>query len=348
MGSQAGGSSSHLNIDSKEALKNDLLKEGHTYSFFQVIRLLRFIISESTKVSMSGSSPDEAIRIRPNLSLAFSASDVESVQELDNDETSRFLVTTNFLGLYGSSSPLPVFYTEDLIDEESADESVSRDFIDIINQRLFSLLFECWTKYRQYLQVVEQENSAYIDRLFCLLGLGGKGFREEIPEPNMLFRYIGLLSQFPHSGVGLKTLLKDAISGIALDVIPCVERTAKIPDDQKLRLGISGCKLGIDSFIGDMVNDRMGKFRIRIGPLSRADFKRLSPGTKAFKRLSSLTDFYFVEPLDYDMELIMAKGEAQTLCLGDPKRASLGVDSWIFSSRELGEVKVLFNPRNYI
>ena len=344
MAGQVGGSSPHLNPAPKAGLKLELLKEGHAFSFFQAMRLLRFFARQSSGASKSPADRSQKIRIRPSLSLAFPASDVERIEELGDRDDAQFLITVNFMGLYGCASPLPTFYTEDLIDEEVEDESVSRDFIDILNQRIFTLLFECWGKYQQYLQVVEQENSAYINRLFCLLGLGEKTTRKEITEPGRLLRYIGLFTQFPHSALGLETLLRDAFGATSVKVIPCVERIAKIPSSQTLRLGVSACRLGDDTYLGDELPDRMGKFRIRLGPLTAADFKRFSPGTEEFKRLVFLTDLYFVEPLEYDVELILAGREAKTVCLGDPERASLGVDTWIFSTHELGEVRTIFSP----
>jgi type VI secretion system protein ImpH len=328
----------------KTNLIDELLKEGHAFSFFQIIRLLRFHISKSTGKAGSALLTGNTIRIHPTLSLAFPASDVESIQDMGDVDDPSFLILANILGLYGSSSPLPIFYTEDLIDEANEDESTTRDFIDIINQRLFSLLFESWSKYRLDLKVLEEEDPAYINRLFCLLGLGGESIRRNIPESYRLLRYIGLLTQFPRSARGLEALLTDAF-GILVVVIPCIQRTVDIPNDQRLRLGAKeGSRLGLDTYLGDHMEDRMGKFRIQLGPLSRNDFKRFSPGQDAFERLMFLTEFYFVEPLEYDIELITAEGVAQTICLGDPTRSTLGMDTWIFSSQELGEVRVVFNP----
>ncbi len=347
MAGKAGRSSPHLNADSAAGLKQQLLEEGPAFSFFQVVRLLRHLILQSSGIHEPPLDFNKTIRIQPNLSLAFPASDVESVQEVGDAEEPRFLITANFLGLYGPASPLPTFYTEELIEEAAGDESVSRNFIDILNQRLFALLFECWGKYRQSLKVLEEESSAYIERLFCLLGLGEVSFRKHISEPHRLLRYIGLFTQFPHSALGLKTLLNDAVGGMPIQVIPCVKRTAKIPENQTLRLGASGCRLGMDTYLGDELPDRMGKFRIRLGPLTREAFKRFSPGSENFNRVSFLTDLYFVESLEYELELILAEREALTACLGDPARATLGVDTWIFSSSELGEVRAVFSPQRY-
>ena len=347
MAGKAGRSSSHLDPDSAAGLKQELLEEGPAFSFFQVVRLLRHLILQSSEKHEVPFDFNKMIRIQPNLTLAFPASDVESIQELGDPAEHRFLVTANFLGLYGPASPLPTFYTEELIEEAAEDESVSRDFIDILNQRLFALLFECWGKYHQSLKVVEEESSVYINRLFCLLGLGEASFRKDITDPHRLLRYIGLFTQLPHSALGLKTLLNDALGGIPIQIIPCVMRIAKIPRNQTLSLGAAGCRLGTDTYLGDELPDRMGRFRIQLGPLKLDDFKRFSPGSEDFDRVSFLTDLYFVEPLEYELELILAEGEALTACLGDPARATLGVDTWIFSSPGLGEVRAVFSQQRH-
>ncbi len=325
-----------------EYIKREILDQAHSFSFFQIFRLLRVISQEKPGERDIFRELFNRIDIKPKLSLAFPASDVESVKEIERDDEKRFQVIANLLGLYGSSSPLPTFYTEDLIEEESEDESVSRDFFDIINQRIFELLFECWLKYRQFLQIFEANNLSYMDRLFCLMGMGEPSLRKGIENPHSLLRYAGLFTQQPHSAVGLKTILKDSFPGIEIDIRSCIEKTTEIPEDQRLRVGVSSCSLGIDSYIGRELVDRMGKFRIQIGPMSIEEFKGFYPGSYNYERLTFLTGLYFVEPLEYDLELILKEGEAQTVCLGDPSRATLGFDTFIFSSSEImGEIKTI-------
>lgn len=269
---------------------------------------------------------EEDIRIKTELSLAFPASDVVKIEELDH-EGRLFWITVTFLGLYGSSSPLPTFYTEDLIEEAAEDFSVAKDFIDTINHRLYLLLFHCWGKYRQFLQVVEENNPKDLEKLFCLLGLGEEELREDLPEAYSLIRYIGLFTQFPRSALGLETLLQDALGETSIGVIPCLKRCVKIPPDQTLFLATSGNSLGEDSFLGEEIDDRMGKFRLQIGPLKTEPFHSLLPGTLHHKKLTSLTKFYLQDPLEYDLELILAAREAEKVCLGGPMWSRLGWDT---------------------
>jgi type VI secretion system protein ImpH len=335
------GSSPDLN---EAGLKLELLKKGHAFSYFQVLRLLRRYGAKLSDESATDAQDRSQIVIKPNLSLTFPPSDVNSVEESGNHEQPCFLVTANFLGLYGTASPLPTFYTEDLIDEEAQDESVTRDFFDFVNQPLFALLYRTWSKYRLHLNVLEEENPQQIDQLFCLLGLGEKPLRQTVQKPYRLLRYIGLFTQHPRSAMGLKTLLQDALKGIPVTVVPCVFRKAKISENQRLRTGISGSDLGFNSFVGETIDDRMGKFRIQLGPLTRAEFHRMVPGQEAFNWLVMLTGLYVVEPLEYDVEVIMAEEEVQSVVLGDDTRGILGIDSWIFSSDTWGEVSATFDP----
>ncbi len=331
--------------DIMSELKLDLLKEGHSFSFFQVMRLLRLLCRDSTGNEFAGTLETDSIRIRPKLSLAFPAADVDRIEETSDEENTRFKVTANFLGLYGTSSPLPTFYTEDLMDEAAMDESVTREFIDVINHRLFQLLYGCLCKYHQCLQVVEANSFQHTERLFCLLGIGGKKLRSDITNPYGLIRYIGLFTQMPRSALGLETLLTDALDGMAVTVIPCVERKSKIPDDQKLVIGSPTHNLGANCFLGEEIVDRMGKFRIRIGPLDKKKFQSFYPESDNYKTATFLTDMYILESLVYDLEIILAEGEAEKVCLGDPDRSRLGLNTWLFSNDQIEEISLFYTPQ---
>ncbi len=344
MAGKNGRTSTPVTSGPETNLALDLLHEGHAFSFFQVMRLLRRMGRGADGEGATKADPARAPRIRPRLSLAFPPADVDRVEEIVDEEGARFAVTTTFLGLYGSSSPLPTFYTEDLMDEASRDESVSREFMDVVNQRFYQLLFQCWLKYRQFLQVVENGGEDDLERLYSLLGLGEACFRSDMPDPASLFRYIGLFTQRPRSALGLKTLLSDALDVGPLEVTPCVERRAKIPEDQRLALGAPGVSLGKNSFVGEEIRDRMGKFRVRIGPLGGEAFQNVLPGTEKYEKIVFLTRLFILEPLEYDLELLLAPDQARSPCLGTPGWSRLGMDAWLFSGEETGAYRVVFQP----
>jgi type VI secretion system protein ImpH len=305
----------------------------------QVIRLLRRFTEKK------GSEPIEnSLRIHPKLSLAFPPADIDHIEEKNSEDGIRFKITATPLGLYGTSSPLPTFYTEDLMEEASEDDSVTRDFIDIVNLRMYQLLFRCMIKYNQFLKTIEEKDLHDFERLFCLIGLGETQLREEIKNPQRLIRYIGLFSQSPRSILGLKTLLNDALGKAPINVIPCVFRKAKIPEDQRFSMGQAVGTLGIDTFVGEEIDDRMGKFKIQVGPMDAKTFPKYFPGNDEYDLLILLSRLYVLEPLEFDVELILASGEAMHVCLGQPDWSRLGMDTWLFSGDKMGEAKVTLNP----
>ena len=328
--------------DIKLDLKLAQLKEGETFSFFQVLRLLRCYVSRSGDQA-DPEDPMDGIRVVPGLSLAFPPADVERVEETGDEELSMFKVTASFFGLYGVSSPLPTFYTEELMDEAADDGSVTREFIDIFHHRLYRLLFQGWLKYRQLQQVMEERNQDHLERLFCLLGLGEPVFRQGLEDSRQLLRYTGLFSQSPRSALGLATLLRDAL-GLPVEVESCIPRKAQIPEDQRIRLGHMTVALGTDSFLGQELDDRMGKFRIRVGPLAESDYRAFFPGSPLYERLVELTGLYVLEPLEYDIDVTMAARQGRTTRLGGPRWASLGLDTWLFSGQEMEQTTSRFYP----
>ncbi len=334
--------SAHLKSGSGNDALRALLNKARSFSFFQAIRLLRHLSAEAR--DGSDAEACATISIRPNLSLAFQPSDIEAIEALEGDAGYR--ITANFLGLYGTASPLPTFYTEDLLAEAAQDESVCRDFIDIFNQSIYDLLYQGWLKYRQFLNIAEVNDHAYLERLYCLLGLGAEPLRssQDIPGGDYrLLRYIGLFTQHPRSAAGLGAMLRDALGDIPLEIVSCIPRKASIPPSQRMQMGLSGSQLGIDSYLGEEIPDRMGKFRIQVGPLDQAGFLRFTPGNESYDLLVALTESYLADPLAYEMELILGARQAQTVALGDPVRSVLGVTSWVFSVPHLGEVRTRFN-----
>lgn len=325
-------------------LKQDLLKNGAGYSFFQVVRLLG-CLDDRARADLDVSEQSRNVRIRPHLSLAFPEADVEKVSEKEESGDVSYEVIANFLGLYGPSSPLPTFYTEDLLDEASEDGTAVREFVDSLNHRLYLIFYECLQKYRPFYHLVENGRVPYKERLFCLGGFGDEKHVRDIPEPDELLRYLGLFSQRPRSASGLKTLLRDGL-GYPIDIVSCVRRKAQIPEDQLLRLGVSGGVLGEDCVLGKELDDRMGRFRIEVGPLSAEQYRKFFPGSGSYNRLVLLTELYLQDPLEFEIRISMQEQQAQTVCLGNARWSSLGIDTWLYSGEEIGVTSTTFYPQS--
>ena len=312
-------------------LKKRLLDEGRRFTFIQAYRLLRYLIRrKAAEADVQECDVQRRIRVRPDLSLAFPKTDIVSIQEISDDQES-FFVTATFLGLYGTSSPLPTFYTEDLLLERSQDRSISRDFIDIFNARLYCLHFKSWSRYRLFSKLVEEPDRNTIQRLYCILGLGGETLREGVENPHDKLRYTGLMAQLPRSAAGLRTMLADVLDDPSVRILQCVERIMEIPREQQFALGLSGNTMGEDAYLGSEIPELLGKFRVCVGPLNREDFNRYLPDKPAFRQLDAYIRFYLDQPLVWDLEAAFIPEEAATTKLGEESRCRLGWNTWIFS-----------------
>ena len=314
------------------AVKKRLLEEGERFSFTQALRLLRYIISRENGGIGGYDEISRRIRVRPYLSLDFPESDITKIEELPGDHP-LYRITATFLGLYGASSPLPTFYTEDLLYEQSDDVAITRDFIDIFNFPAFNLFFKCWKKYRLFYTIVEEPDADVVQRLYCLIGLEGAQLRRKVDDAAGMLRYIGLLTQFPRCAEGLRSLLVDSVDEPSISIDQCVPRVTAIPEDQRCAVGKSGHRLGENSYLGFEIADRMGKFRILAGPLDSGSFHRFLPDRPAFRKMIRMTRFYLDQPLACDFELRIDSDDIETARLGSETWSQLGWNTWIFSEK---------------
>jgi type VI secretion system protein ImpH len=309
-------------------MKSTLLSQGQRFSFIQCMRLLRFYVRRACGRAVDEKELGRKIRVRPELSLNFPGTDIARIEQSD-PASDRYRVTATFFGLYGASSPLPAFYTEDLLEESSEDRSITRDFFDIFNAPLYDLLFQLWGKYQLLDQIAETQDERALQRLYCLLGLENEFLRRRLKNPYRLLRCMGLATQLPRSAQGLCALIAGVLDQGDVQVLSCVERMAPIPETQRLWLGASGNTLGEDSVLGELAPDRMGKFRIRIGPCGADGLHDLLPDCEPFGEMTELIRFYLDQPLDWDLEIVLKPGEAEGIVLGRERWSRLGWNTWL-------------------
>lgn len=314
-------------------LEERLLQQGHQFAFFQAVRLIRLMLRRQEKAGVKDAAAIEGrlLRVRPKLTLGFPGSDIAGITEQQLDEYQRrFTIDVTFLGLYGTSSPLPSFYTEDLLHEASDDKSVTRDFLDVLNTVVYQLFIRSLLKYNLFLQITEEHDHRYLERLYCLAGLG-ETLSSEMPSDELsLFRYSGIMNQSPRSALGLQTILHDAL-GQPVAIEQCVNRMVEIPRDQRAMLGVANATLGDDLHLGSEIADCMQLFRVVIGPVAAGVAAEYLPGGAMYRRADFLTTRYLNMPLDYEFKILIEVNNALPVCLGDSRCACLGINSWFLN-----------------
>jgi len=267
------------NREQKIDLIEELLKNPQSFSFIQVLRIL------SKKVGRENFF--EKVDIRPDLSMAFPSTDIVSIEK----KGSKYIITVSFLGLYGVSSPLPAFYTEELIQEYNNDKSVKRDFIDVLNKRVYEFYFELWLRTHP--------------------GILYREFKNENAKKIFFKIY------YPLSAFRIKNILKDM--GFESEIKEFADNVTEIEKEDLTKLSRQKNILGVDSHIGRYAKNR-NKFIIKI-KVSKRKF------TRFIENMREINDFIFKKissPVKWDWEISFSK--AQRFSLNEMK---LGINSVI-------------------
>jgi type VI secretion system protein ImpH len=84
------------------------------------------------------------------------------------------------------------------------------------------------------------------------------------------------------------------------------------------------------------------KFRLRIGPMGLAEYRRLAArGSPSFARLEAIVRNYTGDTLDWDLNLVLAQAEVPQARLGGGA-AALGQTGWIGRRRKGGDADDLY------
>lgn len=306
-----------------------LLDEAaHRYDFFQALRLLERRFPKAPRLGTRGPAGRERIRLRPSTSLSFPTAELHEVrwQETGKYTDPRVEVETNFLGLVGSGTPLPITYAQEIMWEED-DQPQMRAFLDMFHHRLLSLLYRSWLSYRhEYLY--EMGGTDRLTRaLLDLLGLSpgedpdGLGL-----EPSRVLRYLGMFLMPDRPTGALEVFLTEEL-GTRVKVIPLTPRWINMPGDQVFRMNPDQRKkgfLGVDIVIGTRMIDRTGHITLEIGPVSYARMDRFRPEQPEHRRLLALTRLFVRQPLDLELRVLVPANEIPKLTMGGPNAPRLG------------------------
>lgn len=322
-----------------------VLQKPRSFEFFQLLHLIERLLPQCAQIGRAGPAGDEPVRLRPSLSMSFPACDLDTMAWTEDalNGSGKLQVTTTFLGLYGTDSPLPTHFTESLMAEHEEDERV-RGFLDLFHHRVLSLLFRVWTKYRYYVTFRSDGSDPISQMVRGLLGIGTTGLSDALKVPPVrLFRYVGLLSQRPRSAAGLTGLLSDFFEGIDFDIEQCVGRWLPIQMNDCNRLGGRKCSLGQDFLLGDRIFDCSGKFRVKVGPVGFDDFQRFLPPGDAAADLAGLAQIYCADALQFDAEVTLRGAEVPDTPLGGQGLLGrLAWTSWL-KSKPCDDQSVVFS-----
>lgn len=308
-----------------------LFEEGHRFAFVQAVRLLEELYDERTPPAEGVDPQREVVRFRHAVRMDFPPTDVEEVHPAQKGEPAEMVV--NILGLAGVLGPLPPPVSELIVERSFRKDTALRDFLDIFNHRLVSLLYRARKKYRPAVDPKAPDRGRVAGVLYSFLGLGTPHLagRMEMRD-RALLPYAGLAVDRYRSTVGLVRLLEDYF-GVAVEIVQFAGRWDVLQDDDVTRIGDSGQNqiLGQGAILGRKLWTDDAAFEVQAGPLTFAQFRSFLPDGDAYRALVAAVKFYVREELAFTIRLTLAAREVPGMRLGSGPL--LGWTTWLRRTR---------------
>jgi type VI secretion system protein ImpH len=311
-----------------------LFAEGWRFEFHQAIRLLERMARESVPVGEGTEPGREAVRFSSRVGFDFPASEVHEVA-LPAVSGDPARMTVNVMGLAGALGPLPAPFSELLLERLSAKDPAFRDFLDIFNHRLVSLLHRARKRVRPGLSWDRPDGEGFSRAAFALMGMGTGEMRGRMEvSDRALLQYTGLLARRGRSAVALELMLADYF-GVGVRCRQFVGRWLVLDAEQRTALGasvwtgrhnaLSG--LGSGAVLGSRVWDQSAGFELILGPLALGQFLDFLPIGRGFRALVQLVRFAVGDGLDFNVRLMLDAPQVPLCRLGCGPR--LGWSSWL-------------------
>ncbi len=314
----------------QEAAKVDFA----SFNFYQLIELL-LTLTELDPEDTDWERHCEVI-FQSNPSLGFAASDVSALVQR---EDGRLEIETTFLGLTGAQSPLPGYLLEEILTEDET--GVRRLFLDFFNNRLITLVYRIWRKYRYYVRFQEGASDKFSAQLFALVGLADPDLRGETPiNWCKMLSYAGMLAGRSRSPQVVSGIIAHCFDIEEVEIRQWVSRRVDIRPEQQMKLGMNNMNLGVNTVIGQWVADCNGKFILVLKGLSQQRYRDFLPTGKEYLPLCKLVEFVLREQMAYDLELHLEDGATSSLILDKNREIPLGWSTFLGEERHMQSITI--------
>lgn len=337
-----------------------LFAEPYRFDFFQAVRLLELVArAAGGAVPVGGAGPPaaEPVRFRVPATLNFPPSTVAGLTPPAQGRAPE--LTVAFFGLIGPSGVLPRHYTDRvarLVNDPNAPERYAlRDWLDLFHHRLLSHFYRAWAKYRLWVARERQTGAdpdPFTTVVQSLIGLATPGLADRgtittpdtgpAPGPPRKLAYLsddvkrlfaGHFARRPRTAAGLEAIVS-AFLGLPAKVDPFRGQWLAVEPGDRAATGVA---LASAPVLGARAWNVQSKFRVRVGPVGRAEFEELlpdpspTPSGKKFYLLMHLIRLYAGPEFDVEVQFVVKADAVPAARL--PRAAGrgprLGRDAWL-------------------
>ncbi|MFM0657306.1 type VI secretion system baseplate subunit TssG [Paraburkholderia sediminicola] len=300
----------------------------HAYDLYTLLRWLDARAGMPVPLGRATHPGAEPLRIGQQPSLAFAPATLASATPPYEDTPAR--VSIYSFGLFGPNGPLPLHLTEYARDRaRNHDDPTLTAFADLFHHRLILLFYRAWADAQPTVSLDRGRSSRFDVYVASLIhhGLPSQLQRDEIPAHASYFM-AGHLVRQTRNPEGLQQILR-AYLGVPVEIVELVPQWMPVGPRQRttLRTRSSTQALGRGAMLGVAVRDVQSKFELRLGPLSREQYRNLLPGTRQAQQVVQWVRHYVGLEWAWDIRLVMAYDQVIGNTLG--RSQQLGWGSWL-------------------
>lgn len=313
-----------------DTLIAELAARPFAFDFFRAIRLLENARPDLPRIGYSIGPAQDPVRFGQKPSMGFPSSTLEALEPRPEGPAPKLYVR-NF-GLFGPNGPLPLQLTEYAFQREYNERDPTlAAFADVFHHRLVSFFYRAWADCQKAVDLDRPEEQRFAIFLGSLFGVGMEALQnhDPVPDPAKLY-FTGRLACQTRNAEGLQAILGDFFQ-VKSEIISFIGRWMNLPADSVCQLGRSrqAGRLGLDVVVGSRFFNAQLNFRIRLGPMSLADYERMLPSGSAFQRLKNWVLNYCGEHFFWEVQLVLRAEEVPATKLG--AFGSLGWTTWLKS-----------------
>ncbi|HEY8946627.1 MAG TPA: type VI secretion system baseplate subunit TssG [Polyangiaceae bacterium] len=301
----------------------ELAGAAFQFDFHAAMRRLEAVFRDRPRFGEAVRPSDEPVRVGQEPSLAFAPAALSGFLLPEEGRPARLSVA--FFGLFGPNGPLPLHFTEYARERlrHVGDRTLSA-FADLFNHRMLLLFHRAWTQVEPTAGEDRPEASRFGTYVASLMGMGMGSLRNRAAVPDTAkLQYVGWFSNPVRSADGLRAILSDYFE-VPVSIEEFQGEWLEIPEPSRLQLGGSPevCALGRNTLLGRRAYSAQHQFGVRLGPLTRGEFRRFLPGSPSLTRLEELVRAYAGDEFAWHVRLRLREDASSQVELGGGNRLS--------------------------
>jgi type VI secretion system protein ImpH len=301
----------------------------YRHDFYQTLRRLECLYDTKPRWGEALRPIDEPVRLGQDPDLSFAPAPLASFSAKDG-EAPRLQV--RLFGLFGPNGPMPLHVTEYVRERLrlAGDPTLSR-FFDLFHHRFLALFYRAWAQAQPHVSRDRPQADRFTVYVGSFLGMAPSTSRDRDALPDLAkFFHVGALIRHARDAEGLTHILEHFFR-VPVRIEEFVGHWMQLKVPERSALGHEGAALGAGAVLGSRVWDRQHKFRVRLGPLTFAQYENFLPGRSPLRKLVDWVRMYLSFELDWDVRLVLERTDVPKLTLGGGQR--LGWTTWLGERR---------------